>query len=78
MQVLLSDGDLATLANMKLNLEMNHLNTGTDLPETSIENRDVVSSILGDFTPSDIPCANIRLLSFFLFDFITIFLELYP
>lgn len=44
-EVLLSDGDLATLANMKLNLEMNHLNTGTDLPETSIENRDVVKCI---------------------------------
>ncbi|XVF57388.1 hypothetical protein PTKIN_Ptkin06aG0201200 [Pterospermum kingtungense] len=44
-EVILSDGDLSTLANIKLNLEMNNLNVGTDLPETSIENRNVVKCI---------------------------------
>ncbi|XWS64580.1 hypothetical protein CRYUN_Cryun05aG0015800 [Craigia yunnanensis] len=40
-KVMLSDGKLLTLANMKLNLEINQLNTETDLPETSIENQNV-------------------------------------
>lgn len=28
MQVILTDGDFSTLANMKVNLELNHLSTG--------------------------------------------------
>lgn len=32
-QVILSDGDLSTLANMKFNLELNHLNVETDMPQ---------------------------------------------
>ncbi|XVF06151.1 hypothetical protein REPUB_Repub06bG0022800 [Reevesia pubescens] len=44
-KVILSDGDLSTLANMKLNLEMNQFNTDTNLPETSIENQNVVKCI---------------------------------
>nr|KYP71253.1 Protein FAM86A [Cajanus cajan] len=32
-KVILSDGDLSTLANMKSNLELNHLNVEADLPE---------------------------------------------
>ncbi|KAK8698130.1 hypothetical protein V6N13_114260 [Hibiscus sabdariffa] len=43
-KVILSDGDLSTLANMKLNLEKNQLNTEIDLLETNIENHNVVSS----------------------------------
>ncbi|KAA3468665.1 Nicotinamide N-methyltransferase-like protein [Gossypium australe] len=49
--VILSDGDLSTLANMKLNLEKNRLNTETNLSETSIENQNVVSSSHGHFIP---------------------------
>ncbi|KAK6233172.1 hypothetical protein SCA6_003245 [Theobroma cacao] len=44
-KVILSDGDLSTLANMKFNLEMNHINTETDLPETSTENPKLVKCI---------------------------------
>ncbi|XP_052887933.1 uncharacterized protein LOC108468184 isoform X2 [Gossypium arboreum] len=44
-KVILSDGDLPTLANMKLNLEKNRLNTETNLSETSIENQNVVKCI---------------------------------
>ncbi|KAK7258827.1 hypothetical protein RIF29_24415 [Crotalaria pallida] len=32
-KVILSDGDLSTLANMKFNLELNHLNVATDMPQ---------------------------------------------
>ncbi|MBA0854413.1 hypothetical protein Goshw_030119 [Gossypium schwendimanii] len=55
-KVILSDGDLSTLANMKLNLEKNRLNTETNLPETSIENQNVVSSSHGHF----IPCHQVK------------------
>ncbi|XP_057721234.1 branched-chain-amino-acid aminotransferase-like protein 2 [Arachis stenosperma] len=34
-KVILSDGDLSTLANMKFNLELNHLNIETDMPQGS-------------------------------------------
>ncbi|GLT94996.1 hypothetical protein SLE2022_127030 [Rubroshorea leprosula] len=44
-KVILSDGDLSTLANMKLNLEMNQLNTETTLSETTSENPRVVKCI---------------------------------
>ncbi|KAK8698129.1 hypothetical protein V6N13_114260 [Hibiscus sabdariffa] len=44
-KVILSDGDLSTLANMKLNLEKNQLNTEIDLLETNIENHNVVKCI---------------------------------
>ncbi|KAG8487049.1 hypothetical protein CXB51_020732 [Gossypium anomalum] len=44
-KVILSDGDLSTLANMKLNLEKNRLNIETNLPEPSIENQNVVKCI---------------------------------
>lgn len=33
-QVILSDGDMSTLANMKLNLELNNLRVETDVLET--------------------------------------------
>ncbi|GMN25092.1 hypothetical protein TIFTF001_000812 [Ficus carica] len=33
-EVILSDGDMSTLANMKLNLESNHLSIGTDIQKT--------------------------------------------
>uniref|UniRef100_A0A2P2MXI3 Uncharacterized protein MANES_09G163800 n=1 Tax=Rhizophora mucronata TaxID=61149 RepID=A0A2P2MXI3_RHIMU len=36
-KVTLSDGDLSTLANMKLNLELNQLSTGNNVPERSGE-----------------------------------------
>ncbi|MBA0680860.1 hypothetical protein Goari_012537 [Gossypium aridum] len=55
-KVILSDGDLSTLANMKLNLEKNRLNTETNLPEPSIENQNVVSSSHGHF----IPCHQVK------------------
>ena len=31
--MILSDGDVSTLANMKFNLELNHLNVETDMPQ---------------------------------------------
>ncbi|XP_020961092.1 putative uncharacterized protein DDB_G0277003 [Arachis ipaensis] len=34
-KVILSDGDLSTLANMKFNLELNHLNIESDMPQGS-------------------------------------------
>ncbi|MBA0633575.1 hypothetical protein Godav_000094 [Gossypium davidsonii] len=55
-KVILSDGDLSTLANMKLNLEKNRLITETNLPEPSIENQNVVSSSHGHF----IPCHQVK------------------
>ncbi|TYI70887.1 hypothetical protein E1A91_D08G254800v1 [Gossypium mustelinum] len=55
-KVILSDGDLSTLANMKLNLEKNRLNTETNLPEPSIENQNVVSSSHGHI----IPCHQVK------------------
>jgi len=42
MQVILSDGDLSTLSNMKLNLKMNQMSTEDDEPVTS-ECLDLVS-----------------------------------
>ncbi|GMI88796.1 hypothetical protein like AT5G27400 [Hibiscus trionum] len=44
-KVILTDGDLSTLANMKLNLEKNQRNTSTNLLETNIENHNVVKCI---------------------------------
>lgn len=43
MQVILSDGDLSTLANMKLNLELNQLRADTGKPERSVQDLNVVS-----------------------------------
>lgn len=42
MQVILSDGDLSTLANMKVNLELNHLSTGNHISD-NLEHHDMVS-----------------------------------
>ncbi|KAI8014698.1 GDSL esterase/lipase [Camellia lanceoleosa] len=44
-KVMLSDGDLSSLANMKLNLELNHLSVRTDLSERTIEDPDLVKCI---------------------------------
>ncbi|XVE62961.1 hypothetical protein DITRI_Ditri06bG0161300 [Diplodiscus trichospermus] len=44
-KVILSDGDLSTLANMKINLEMNQLNVETGLQQTSTKNENVVKCI---------------------------------
>ncbi|KAI8016171.1 Protein-lysine N-methyltransferase EEF2KMT [Camellia lanceoleosa] len=44
-EVMLSDGDLSSLANMKLNLELNHLSVRTDLSERTIEDPDLVKCI---------------------------------
>ncbi|KAF3454422.1 hypothetical protein FNV43_RR04869 [Rhamnella rubrinervis] len=38
-QVILSDGDMSTLANMKLNLELNHLGSEGDFAETDDANK---------------------------------------
>ncbi|EYU33350.1 hypothetical protein ABFS82_13G085000 [Erythranthe guttata] len=42
--VILSDGDLSTLANMKVNLELNHLSTG-NIKSDSLENHDMVHCV---------------------------------
>ncbi|KAL7259465.1 hypothetical protein ACSBR1_005375 [Camellia fascicularis] len=44
-KVMLSDGDLSSLANMKLNLELNHLSVRTDLSERTVEDPDLVKCI---------------------------------
>ncbi|KAA8545076.1 hypothetical protein F0562_019825 [Nyssa sinensis] len=44
-KVILSDGDLSSLANMKLNLELNQLRTRTDFPERATQNPNTVQSI---------------------------------
>lgn len=43
-QVILSDGGLPTLANMKLNLELNQLSVETDVPERFGEDPNKVRS----------------------------------
>lgn len=43
-QVILSDGGLSTLANMKLNLELNQLSAETDVPERFGEDPNMVRS----------------------------------
>lgn len=45
MQVILTDGDLSTLANLRSNLELNQLSNETDLSERIVEDLDVVSFI---------------------------------
>jgi hypothetical protein len=44
MQVILSDGDLSTLSNMKLNLKLNQLSAETDVLERFGEDPNTVSS----------------------------------
>ena len=44
MQVILSDGDLSTLSNMKLNLKLNQLGAETDVLERFGEDPNTVSS----------------------------------
>ncbi|XP_052180509.1 branched-chain-amino-acid aminotransferase-like protein 1 [Diospyros lotus] len=44
-EVVLSDGDLSSLANMKLNLELNQLSTGADLSESSVDDPLLVKCI---------------------------------
>ena len=46
MQVILSDGDMSTLANMKLNLELNQLRIETGAPGRSNEDQNAVSATL--------------------------------
>lgn len=43
MQVILSDGDLSTLANMKVNLELNQLKSTTDSIESTTQDLNSVS-----------------------------------
>ena len=43
MQVILSEGDLSSLANMKLNLELNQLNKGMDDPGSINQDPNLVS-----------------------------------
>lgn len=43
MQVILSEGDLSSLANMKLNLELNQLNNRMDDPGTTNQDPNLVS-----------------------------------
>ncbi|KAK9293315.1 hypothetical protein L1049_021307 [Liquidambar formosana] len=61
-KVILSDGDLSTLTNLKLNLELNQLSSKTDFPERTSPDSTVVNCIhlpwesapesgLHDFTP---------------------------
>ncbi|KAK4440153.1 putative uncharacterized protein DDB [Sesamum alatum] len=40
-KVILSDGDLSTLANMKVNLELNHLSTGNHIPDDLVHQKKV-------------------------------------
>ena len=44
MQVILSDGDLSALSNMKINLELNHLSAENDVLERFGEDPNTVSS----------------------------------
>ncbi|XP_065854646.1 branched-chain-amino-acid aminotransferase-like protein 1 [Euphorbia lathyris] len=44
-EVVLSDGDLSTLANMKLNLDLNHLKADTSMPKRSMPDLDTVHCI---------------------------------
>lgn len=44
MQVILSDGDLSTLGNMKSNLELNQLNAETLMPQKAFYNLNWVSN----------------------------------
>ncbi|XP_050223544.1 uncharacterized protein LOC126673438 isoform X2 [Mercurialis annua] len=44
-KVILSDGDLTTLANMKLNLELNQLRADTGIPEETMQNMHMVKCI---------------------------------
>ncbi|XAR49087.1 hypothetical protein NMG60_11032146 [Bertholletia excelsa] len=44
-KVILSDGDLSSLANMKLNLELNNISTGGDLSERTTEDTNLVQCI---------------------------------
>ncbi|OVA04428.1 Nicotinamide N-methyltransferase-like [Macleaya cordata] len=41
-KVILTDGDLSTLANMKLNLDLNQLNTGTEMSQGTIQDPNLV------------------------------------
>lgn len=43
MQVILSEGDLSSLANMKLNLELNQLNSRMDDPGSTAQDPNLVS-----------------------------------
>ncbi|KAM7273761.1 hypothetical protein ACFE04_028425 [Oxalis oulophora] len=44
-KVILSDGDLSTLANMKINLELNNLNPEIDVTQRSVEDSTLVKCI---------------------------------
>ena len=48
-QVILSDGDLSTLSNMKINLELNQLSAETNVLERFGEDRNTVSSSFWSF-----------------------------
>ncbi|KAL5995840.1 hypothetical protein ACLOJK_025911 [Asimina triloba] len=51
MQVILSDGDLSSLVNLKLNLEMNQLQTGTKVDCKHLPWESASASELQDFSP---------------------------
>lgn len=44
--MILSDGDLSTLANMKVNLGLNHFSVETDMSETTEDPNMVTDNIL--------------------------------
>ncbi|WCJ43193.1 GDSL-like Lipase/Acylhydrolase superfamily protein [Euphorbia peplus] len=44
-EVVLSDGDLSTLANMKLNLDLNHVKADTSMPQRPMQDLDSVHCI---------------------------------
>ncbi|XP_043711633.1 protein-lysine N-methyltransferase EEF2KMT isoform X2 [Telopea speciosissima] len=44
-KVVLSDGDFSSLANLKLNLEMNQLITGTDMPDRTLQDPNLMECI---------------------------------
>lgn len=46
MQVILSDGDMSTLANMKLNLKLNHLNIEDNDTINAVKSLNTVSLLL--------------------------------
>lgn len=45
MKVILSDGDLSTLSNMKINLDLNQIESNTDLEEEMLRDPIMVSYV---------------------------------
>ncbi|KAK9062245.1 hypothetical protein SSX86_019431 [Deinandra increscens subsp. villosa] len=61
-KVVLSDGDLSTLANLKLNLELNHMNTQFDSSESILEDQckaSCIRKIFFNFNFSAVKCLHL-------------------